>query len=244
MKVEILVENLRETKDILDKNGVEFWLDSGTLLGAVREGKIIEWDNDIDLGTWYNNVTKLTSIFPEFKKRGFSVFLNRKCGVMTILRAGTDKEALQNSMSVSLYRKGSGCAWIIWNFWEKRKKVEKVLRRCVNMANIRMYAKDPLKNKYFLSVLPLTLKQLITNKAWSQLNRLGYTIFVVVPKHFFEKLGCLEFYGMEFNVPSDVEDYLAYRYGDWKVPVKDYVYYREDGAAYGRKGKMHAYLNI
>ena len=63
MKAEGAVENLREIKDILDKNNVKFWLDAGTLLGAVRDGKIIEWDNNIDLGTWYNNVTRLISIF-------------------------------------------------------------------------------------------------------------------------------------------------------------------------------------
>jgi phosphorylcholine metabolism protein LicD len=228
MKVEIAVENLREIKDILDKNGVGFWLDSGTLLGAVRDGKIIEWDIDIDLGAWYNNVTQLISIFPEFKKRGFSVFLNRKLGIMTILRGGVD-----NMVAVGLYRQGSGCAWNIWIVG--KKKVEKVLYRCVNMANIRVYAKNPLKNKYFLSVLPLTLKQLIANTAWSQLNRLGCNFLMAVPKRFFEKLGCLEFYGMKFNVPSDVEDYLAYRYGDWRVPVRDWVCCRDDGAIYSRR---------
>ena len=235
MNVEIAVENLREIKDILDKIGVEFWLDLGTLLGAVRDGKIIEWDNDIDLGTWYNNVTRIISIFPEFKKRGFSVMLDRKKGQMTILRDGTD-----NPVSVNLYREESGYAWMIWIV--KKRMVERVLHRGVNMSNIRVYAKDPLKNKYFLSVLPLTLKQLITNTAWSQLNRLGCMVLVVVPKHFFEKLGRLEFYGMEFNVPSDVEDYLAYRYGDWRVPVRHWAFYREDGAS--RRGEMRAYINL
>lgn len=44
---------------------------------------------------------------------------------------------------------------------------------------------------------------------------------IVVPKHFFERLNNIEFYGMGFNIPSDVEDYLAYRYGeDWRVPKK------------------------
>jgi len=237
MRAEIAVENLREIKDILDKNGVEFWLDQGTLLGAVRDGKIIEWDNDIDLGTWYNNVTRLVSIFPEFKKRGFSVLLDRKQGVITILRDGTD-----NPVCVSLYREGSGCAWWIWIAREKR--VEKVLYRCVNMSKIRVYAKDLLKNKFLLSLLPLTLKQLIANTAWSQLNRLGCMVFMVVPKHFFEKLGRLEFYGMEFNVPSDVADYLAYKYGDWKVPVRDWVFCRDDGAAYSRRGGMRAYFDL
>jgi hypothetical protein len=187
MKAEIAVENLREIKDILDKNGVEFWLDSGALLGAVRNGKIIEWDTDIDLGTWYNNVTRLISIFPEFKKRGVSAFLDRKWGQMIIWRGE------HNAMTVSFYRERSGCAWMIWIVTEKR--VVKVLCRLVSVSNIRMYAKDPLKNKYFLSMLPLTLKQLITNTVWSQLNRLSCMVLMVVPKHFLRSWGVWSFMG-------------------------------------------------
>ena len=36
---------------------------------------------------------------------------------------------------------------------------------------------------------------------------------------------------MEFKVPANAEEYLTYRYGkDWRIPNKDYVYYRDDGA--------------
>jgi len=44
------VETLKEIKHILDDVGVKYWLDFGTLLGAVRDGKFIPWDTDIDLG--------------------------------------------------------------------------------------------------------------------------------------------------------------------------------------------------
>lgn len=52
---------LREAKRVVDKHGVEFWLDSGTLLGAVRDGKIIPWEHDIDLATWYTNSWRIVS---------------------------------------------------------------------------------------------------------------------------------------------------------------------------------------
>ena len=43
------VKILRELCDILDVYGQKYWLDSGTLLGAFREGKILGHDADIDI---------------------------------------------------------------------------------------------------------------------------------------------------------------------------------------------------
>ncbi len=43
-------QDLFEIKKVFNQAGVEFFLIFGTCLGAVREGGIIEHDNDIDLG--------------------------------------------------------------------------------------------------------------------------------------------------------------------------------------------------
>lgn len=40
---------LREVKTILDKAEIPFWLESGTLLGAIRDKDFIEYDKDIDI---------------------------------------------------------------------------------------------------------------------------------------------------------------------------------------------------
>ena len=42
---------LREAKQIFDQQGVVFHLISGTLLGAIRDNALIQWDDDIDLGS-------------------------------------------------------------------------------------------------------------------------------------------------------------------------------------------------
>ena len=52
-----------------------------------------------------------------------------------------------------------------------------------------------------------------------------------VPGSYFGDLLTTRFYGMDFKVPAKVEEYLAYRYGeDWRIPNKNYVTLRDDGA--------------
>jgi len=41
---------LLKTIDILNENGFKYWLEAGTLLGIMRDGDLIPWDYDADLG--------------------------------------------------------------------------------------------------------------------------------------------------------------------------------------------------
>lgn len=50
---------LRKLKELCDKLGINFWLYSGTLLGAMRHNGFIPWDDDIDVGIMRNDLHKL-----------------------------------------------------------------------------------------------------------------------------------------------------------------------------------------
>jgi hypothetical protein len=227
MKVETAVENLREVKDVFDRNNVTFWLDSGILLGAVRDGKMIEGDTDIDLGTWYHDLNKIISTFSEFKKRGFDIVLNKKWTCVTLRR-------FDFNINVELYLKRYGYAWRVWRIARKGIFIS-ILERCVNISNLRVYAKQKVtfvqRIKNLSSLLPSTLKQLVTGAAWLALHRLGCMVPEIIPKYYFEILSTISFYEMEFLIPCDVKRYLEYRYGsDWETPKEEWVYYRDDGA--------------
>ncbi len=43
----------------LSQQDIDFWIDYGTLLGQVRDNKIIPWDRDIDISIKYNDYSKL-----------------------------------------------------------------------------------------------------------------------------------------------------------------------------------------
>ncbi len=54
---------------VCNKYGLHFWIDSGTLLGAVRHKGYIPWDDDIDVVMFRNDYDRLINIAQkEFKK--------------------------------------------------------------------------------------------------------------------------------------------------------------------------------
>jgi hypothetical protein len=224
MNEEVAVENLKEIKDILDKVGVTFWLDSGVLLGAVRDGKIIEWDRDVDLGTWYDNTNKIISAFPLFKERGFQAFLSVN-GV--IITKGC-------WVTISLFRKTGDYAWLC--AYAKNKKIEKILGWCMDALSQETYTKPEgkrfvRKRELFLALLPSKLRHFMADMTWSIMDRCDLIIPWVIPKRYFEKLSTIHFYGIKINIPSNIEKYFEYRYGsNWKTPNRKWKWFKDDGA--------------
>ncbi|NXN11054.1 FKRP protein, partial [Indicator maculatus] len=53
-----LRETARHVTEVLEATGVRYWLEGGSLLGAVRLGDIIPWDYDVDLGIYREDIGK------------------------------------------------------------------------------------------------------------------------------------------------------------------------------------------
>lgn len=67
---EQIKEALLKFKKVMDKANIVFWLEYGTLLGAVRDGKIIEWDTDGDVGVWIDDIPRMKKLEKEFLAEG------------------------------------------------------------------------------------------------------------------------------------------------------------------------------
>jgi len=61
---------LKEVKEVLDKAGVTFWIDFGTLLGFYREGGFLRGDPDIDIGVKREDQDKVIAVASELEKIG------------------------------------------------------------------------------------------------------------------------------------------------------------------------------
>lgn len=62
---------------VCNKNDLDYWLVGGNLLGAVRHGAFIPWDDDMDVGMIRKEYYKFNSvIYDEVKDNGFDSFIS------------------------------------------------------------------------------------------------------------------------------------------------------------------------
>lgn len=57
-----LLKLLDKFIDVCEKNNLNYFLDGGTLLGVVRDGKLIDWDDDVDIIMPREDFNKLQEI--------------------------------------------------------------------------------------------------------------------------------------------------------------------------------------
>ena len=73
MNEKVSLKILKKINDLFDDYEIEYWLNAGTLLGAMREGKLIEWEHDIDLAVFDNQISKIQSALKDIRKEGFGI---------------------------------------------------------------------------------------------------------------------------------------------------------------------------
>ncbi len=71
--VDTLYQMVKDVHDIFMKYHVEYWIDSGTLIGAVRQGGLLPWDDDVDLIVLKNQEQKFLALTPVFERYGYAL---------------------------------------------------------------------------------------------------------------------------------------------------------------------------
>ena len=129
-----LLKNLEKTIKIFEKHNIKYWAIAGTLLGSIRECKIIEHDDDIDLGLLKEEFLKLqnneNNIINDLNNEGLHLLIK-------------NPELNQNSIVSKR----------INNDYEKITQITNVIKDAINNAKetglIDIMAIEKMDGKYF-----------------------------------------------------------------------------------------------
>lgn len=69
-EIDTLLEIISKT---LDKHDIKYWIMSGTLLGSVRHGDIVPWDDDADIGVFESDINKILDLTEYLNSLGYEV---------------------------------------------------------------------------------------------------------------------------------------------------------------------------
>jgi len=74
----IALQMLHDITDILDKYNINYWLDFGTLLGVIRENRILPWDDDIDISIFEaDKEIMINKVLPAIQKAKYRAYTKR-----------------------------------------------------------------------------------------------------------------------------------------------------------------------
>ena len=203
---ENMLNALKEATSVLDNHIGSYWLDSGTLLGIIRDKQFLPWDNDLDIGVWGNliNTSVRNNIIKSMKKNKFTGYF--KSDKALFIKDGIRIEIL---------------------FWNK---VNDMATRTRIIPNNRL-TKYLSRRASLLGMSTNPFSHSIFNMVIWIVKILGVDkMNLVIPQKYVLTTEKKLFNGLTVKIPKNPEDYLMFRYGsNWKTPTKNWDTWSEDG---------------
>ena len=224
-------EFFKQTVQILKNNNINFWLCHGTLLGIIRENRLLPWDHDIDFGIWSDEHSK---------EKILQIFANNSEFQQTIVPEEMNNLhffAGDKRIDINFYSRDNKIAYIKWiapgnivsrfyyfmvyfiyadinfkaavessNFFSKFIKMLMLLF----LLPIKFLFSQPFKNKLY-------------KKLQKNINYTGYSYPIELMTFKY-----IDFLEESVPVPIESEKSLEITYGkEWKIPKQDYIWHKE-----------------
>lgn len=227
-ELDILIEFDR----ICRKHNIDYWLDSGTLLGAVRHGGFIPWDDDIDVCVLKKDRKRLrkamnTSLSQDYEYSEYG--RNSKSAFTRLYDKKTSLKRIMRGQSVIV----EGMLWIDVLFMQTgtllaKRVIEKTYGKCARRV-WNTFNDGNLKHIMAVILFPFSalLKAIICGwcgvfQTDSLVHNSGITFFSMRNKSDIFPLGEIEFEGHKFKAPHDIDSYLKRIFGNYmEMPSED-----------------------
>jgi lipopolysaccharide cholinephosphotransferase len=232
-----LLDILVEIDKICRKHDIKYWIDFGTLLGAVRHRGFIPWDDDIDVTMPTEDYHHFLEIAP--KELPDHLFLQTKETDPTyrlLINKVRDKNSLYITKHEDFSRDYNKGLYIdifeAVSYPDVNPKLQKFIMHWYQKTCHFFSVKQSVTLKNHLAFIVFPFIKLGLNIIWGILNlgqkkKVGYAKQFNVygnsyPKSIVYPLKDISFEGKSFLGPSDPDKYLTSIYGDYMtLPKKE-----------------------
>jgi phosphorylcholine metabolism protein LicD len=193
--------------NIFNENNIIYWLDSGTLLGIERDGKLISGDKDIDISVLGNS-----RVLPLILKlKNVSIKVKKYQGkVVKIKIYGLNERVIDISFFIDTGK----------NFYSSPQ-----FNINSNHFLLKISFIKKILTSYLYRVKSLDYNILILFKV----VRIGYWL---IPKDLICVDQLQKQKNNKYNLPFKVNEYLTYRYGDWSKKISNWSSTKDDKGLY------------
>lgn len=239
--------------EVLRVAGIDFWVDSGILLGLRRDGRLLAWEKDIDLGVAATEVGALLSTVRSYAGLGYRAEVNRYRGVVWSVglkpTGASAPDALRGAIHV-FYEIGDH----LWSpqpqiyvpppapdvFRGTRSVAGRMIQRAIDRwlytsGDGRLHGRvsrppDRLSMAYRIARWCYRrIDQGLMAETWP-LREVYVPLTWALPTRLVLPLSKVTSRSGSMPAPADIDEYLTYRYGNWGTPVTDWCYWDDDGA--------------
>ena len=226
-----MLEILKCVDQICRKHNLKYWLTCATLLGAVRHGGFVPWDDDLDIAMMRDDYLKLMDILPNELPEQFELQNDKteKGYVYLYCKVRDNNSSIRETCDVNKRFKNQGLFIDIFPMEESSFALCKVAAPLFNRLVFDVALRKGTDNCLYKFDRWLLLKVIYpifrALSVFSPKARIHHTFGV----NFLQEkttdiifpLGTVTFEGIEFCAPKDPDAYLTRHFGDYMSLPKE-----------------------
>lgn len=231
-----LLRMLQVLADICREHDIQWWLSSGTLLGAARHGGFIPWDDDVDIVLLKEDYDRLEKILCSMESDEF-VFHCMKTDVEYVNVFGKFRKKqgeVQSKNRRHKYYKWKGLGLDIFAIEKTNYPASRIAKTLYNFQRLTSRIRTASVRRPMIRFIEFVNFRLL-HPVIRLIGRINprqeyhYTLGTGWPGHTFFMtdtfpLSQTEFEGVMLPVPRDMDRYLANVYGEWRqLPSEDAI---------------------
>lgn len=221
-----LLEILKYIDSVCNAHGIQYWLSSGTCLGAVRHGGFIPWDDDVDIEMFEKDYKRFCKIMMAQNNPDY-VLQTHKTDKNFLLSFGKVRDThsfIEEDFGYDVKYKYHGCFVDVFPIAPSNsKRIFKIGIYLNSYLLTSDHYNRTVKKTLWLWVNKLAVPMLKTISRIATNGVYRHSLGSIFPKiRFYKDIKDtikLQFEDYEFPVPKNYDSYLSTIYGDYmRIP--------------------------